>query len=1019
MAQQLVYTSASKLLDAGRSGFGTVARSKSLSPLLVSAIERVSQYANIRGTDRTRVIFVHRRIIAANNRVHVLSRIADAGADYTGRTNHIAHHLIVTQEEMTRAAAQGITPADVLMQFPWLQRWDGAARFFGPEEDASLTQLIQPRGAHASRATWAQITGNPAHARLLCWEGAPRNGVLIIPRGVDPLGALAEALAEFGAQSWTRTFTTSLETTDEMSDLDWVISSPDNFHEIEGRCGARTRLDLTQPHSLPVPPEPVKAVEAPASPQPASYPQPFILPTTQPVAETVSRVEPMAMNMGGSAGAARRAPLKVAPVKKNHSKAYGIAAAVVLLIVAAAIFFKVAKEGSSAADSINIATSTVPNEKDKEYAKKKLEDKGLSEVLAAQFVATAGNDPRELADYACMLLEFFNTENPDIKSIRKNIPKGHENIKSITWLSELKKARDKLDIDNKNGYEIQSISEIHKLINNSAKATEWNMLKEDSADKFCSPLIKSELDKIFGNNSWDYEEEKIDSIKKFAEKNLNQNNNYAYFELKKFIRQNFVKFMNSPLKNIFSSGGNAYSGSDVTDIKSAINYWDKSDKEYKAIDSKRSGLGFVPKNFEELLKTQRSKNQNTPPDDKKENPLTNKTVKGPEKPSEPNLAGVKEKEIIIVSEDEIKSGVEVEILKRLFNENTKNIPDEIQIFVDGDNINKKISLDKNGFFSNNYADADYKISRDGIISTPKGCKVTSISYKDQKLSFQTFIVVDQKSDDDKPLVEDLKLDFRDENPDAVTISGDLEKWILAANPDDIKINLDKSLILDRSSGKLVIKFRHLSDKNKLILSDKCIKNIDDAKKAYGSAQEKSKKAGTQSKIESAEEDEKKSKENLLKKIYVAIGEAQLIKDYPNLGKEIDLKNLDDARQKTKDKTERGGLSASPYVGEDKYKDNPIYKDDTYPIYKKKVDEENIDKVLKVYGEHHIESLIVGAKIKDLKNAEHLKSANTTKIDIFIQFLKKPLSASSPKININSITVSTISGRVLFTAKKQP
>ena len=166
MAQQLIYTSAARLLDAGRSGFGTVARSKTISPLLVSAIERVSQFSNIRGTERSRVIFVHRRMVAGSNRFHILSRIADAGADYTGRTNHIAHHLIVTQEEMARAASVGITPADVLTQFPWLSRWEGNARFLTPEEDVNLA-TFQPLGRQSARSGWADMTGNPSHARLL------------------------------------------------------------------------------------------------------------------------------------------------------------------------------------------------------------------------------------------------------------------------------------------------------------------------------------------------------------------------------------------------------------------------------------------------------------------------------------------------------------------------------------------------------------------------------------------------------------------------------------------------------------------------------------------------------------------------------------------------------------------------------------------------------------------------------------------------------------------------------------
>jgi hypothetical protein len=47
MAWQLIYTSAPRLLEAGRSGFGTVARHRQIGPLLVSACERASQFARL------------------------------------------------------------------------------------------------------------------------------------------------------------------------------------------------------------------------------------------------------------------------------------------------------------------------------------------------------------------------------------------------------------------------------------------------------------------------------------------------------------------------------------------------------------------------------------------------------------------------------------------------------------------------------------------------------------------------------------------------------------------------------------------------------------------------------------------------------------------------------------------------------------------------------------------------------------------------------------------------------------
>ena len=109
MPWQLIYTSAPRLLTAGQTGFGTVARHRDIPPLVVSAVERASQFARLPGMDAARIVFSHRVVDAAGARYHVLSRVASAGADYTGRTNHVAHHLIVTSAEaadLTWASAE-------------------------------------------------------------------------------------------------------------------------------------------------------------------------------------------------------------------------------------------------------------------------------------------------------------------------------------------------------------------------------------------------------------------------------------------------------------------------------------------------------------------------------------------------------------------------------------------------------------------------------------------------------------------------------------------------------------------------------------------------------------------------------------------------------------------------------------------------------------------------------------------------------------------------------------------------
>ena len=141
MPWQLIYTSAPRLLTAGQTGFGTVARHRDIPALVVSAVERASQFARLPGMDAERVVFSHRIVDAAGSRYHVVSRIASAGADYTGRTNHLAHHVIVTSAEAADLAAQGMSAADVALRFPWKNSWNETARWLEAHEMPSLSTL--------------------------------------------------------------------------------------------------------------------------------------------------------------------------------------------------------------------------------------------------------------------------------------------------------------------------------------------------------------------------------------------------------------------------------------------------------------------------------------------------------------------------------------------------------------------------------------------------------------------------------------------------------------------------------------------------------------------------------------------------------------------------------------------------------------------------------------------------------------------------------------------------------------
>lgn len=85
MPQQLIYTSAPQGLAAGRSGHCTVARSASMREPLVLRLEQLSYYQHLSlSGGKERPIFAYRIIDIRGSRFHVLSRIQDAGLDFTG-----------------------------------------------------------------------------------------------------------------------------------------------------------------------------------------------------------------------------------------------------------------------------------------------------------------------------------------------------------------------------------------------------------------------------------------------------------------------------------------------------------------------------------------------------------------------------------------------------------------------------------------------------------------------------------------------------------------------------------------------------------------------------------------------------------------------------------------------------------------------------------------------------------------------------------------------------------------------
>jgi hypothetical protein len=119
MPQQLIFTSAVRGIAPGSSGYCTVARTQDMREGLIARLEQLSVFQHVANGTHP-VVLSHRIVNLRNSTFHVLSRIADAGLDYTNRTNFIAHHVVFQPHEIHG----GCSPADFLLHWQgWKSEW--------------------------------------------------------------------------------------------------------------------------------------------------------------------------------------------------------------------------------------------------------------------------------------------------------------------------------------------------------------------------------------------------------------------------------------------------------------------------------------------------------------------------------------------------------------------------------------------------------------------------------------------------------------------------------------------------------------------------------------------------------------------------------------------------------------------------------------------------------------------------------------------------------------------------------
>jgi hypothetical protein len=226
MPQQLIYTSAPRGVVAGRSGHCTVARSATMREALMLQLEKLSYYQHLSlSGGRERPIYCCRLLDIRGSRYHVLTRLGDAGLDFTGRTNFLAHHLVFAPEEARHFAS----PPVILRNWSgWLNSWNKEPELFANEDWSSLANL--PRNAFIPAIHWRQITGDATNGYGLL-EARARVSFHVDALADEQILALfAESLEmlelrdprrDFRASAWQYTFTTFMQEQDNPADFRW------------------------------------------------------------------------------------------------------------------------------------------------------------------------------------------------------------------------------------------------------------------------------------------------------------------------------------------------------------------------------------------------------------------------------------------------------------------------------------------------------------------------------------------------------------------------------------------------------------------------------------------------------------------------------------------------------------------------------------------------------------------------------------------------------------------------------
>lgn len=198
---------------AGRSGFCVAAYTENMPERLVLMVEKFSNFDHASVSEK----YSLNKLTYSGCDYFVLTRSADCGKDYTGRTNFISHHLVLSAAEIAKYP----NPADILLQYNWLNSYTKAPQKI--KEPPNLSKIAFEK--HVPCKTWGEIfkdQGSAALPRikddceLFASKQFPQKTIL-------KLFAESLALTVNGKSAWSYTFTTALGASEVALAYKWKV----------------------------------------------------------------------------------------------------------------------------------------------------------------------------------------------------------------------------------------------------------------------------------------------------------------------------------------------------------------------------------------------------------------------------------------------------------------------------------------------------------------------------------------------------------------------------------------------------------------------------------------------------------------------------------------------------------------------------------------------------------------------------------------------------------------------------